>query len=93
MKKKIRKNLSRIMLLWTISLTSCASSLTQLPALKNRSLRIDVEKAQFLYQYQKCKRRALVFKKCWIETEYYDFNDKSMRQKLKDLGFKLKVTK
>lgn len=81
-----------IMLLWTTSLTSCASSLTQLPSLKNRALRIDTEKIGFKYQHQVCKGK-LLWKKCYIETEYYDFSDPQVRQKLKDMGFKLKVTR
>jgi hypothetical protein len=80
------------MLLWTISLTSCASSLKQLPPLEKRALRIDLDKAQFVYQYEKCKRKFII-KKCWIEKIYYDFTDPAIRKELKDKGFKLKVVR
>ena len=75
-----------------MSLTSCASSLTQLPNLKNRALRIDADKAQFYYQWKSCKGK-LWWKKCKMEREYYDFTDTSVRTKLKDMGFKLKIVK
>ena len=90
--KKINLKINVIMLLWIIPLTGCASSLKQLPSLKNRALRIDDESPQFKYQYEKCKGK-LFWKKCWIETEYYDFTKKEVRNKLKNMGFKLKVTK
>ena len=81
-----------IMLLWTISLTSCASSLMQSPTLENRSLRIDIEKIGFKYQHKECSGK-LWWRKCWIVTDHYDFSDKKVREKLKLMGFKLKVTK
>ena len=81
-----------IMLLWTTSLTSCASSLTQLPPLEKRALRIDKDKPRFLYQYEKCERK-FIFKKCKMVTDYWDFTDPKIREKLKIMGFKLKVVR
>lgn len=81
-----------ITLLWITSFQSCASSLKQLPRLENRALRIDSEKPGFKYQYQKCTGK-LLWRKCHIETEYFDFTKKEIRNKLKNMGFKLKVTK
>lgn len=75
-----------------MSSTACASSLNHLPSLKNRALRIDTEKARFKYQYEKCTGK-LFWKKCKIETEYFDFTDPVIRIKLKNIGFKLKVIK
>jgi len=46
----------------------------------------------FKYQYETCTGK-LFWKKCKIETEYYDYTDKAVREKLKHMGFKLKVTK
>jgi hypothetical protein len=46
----------------------------------------------FKYQYEKCTGK-LFWKKCKIETEYYDYSDRKIREKLKHMGFKLKVTK
>lgn len=65
----------------------------QLPSLENRTLRIDEETPRFRYQYEKCNGKWWPLKKCWIETEYFDFTDKELRLKLKAMGFKLKVIK
>jgi hypothetical protein len=81
-----------IMLLWTMPLTSCASSLKQLPTLKHRALRIDSEQARFYYQWEVCTGK-LWWKKCRMEREYYDFTDKKQRGQLKTMGFKLKIVK
>jgi hypothetical protein len=60
------------------------------PTLKNRALRIDTEASGFIYQYEVCS--GFIFKKCRIVTERYDFTNEETRVKLKDMGFKLKVT-
>jgi len=90
-----RRNLKTcaIMLLWITPLTGCASSLRQAPPLEKRALRIDVDQARFKYQVEKCKKFAGISYKCRVEVEYYDFNKKETRQRLKDMGFKLKVVK
>lgn len=88
------KIISRIMLLWIIALPSCASSLTQLPSLVNRSLRIDVDGPEgFHYQHETCTG-YLFWKKCKIVNTKTDFcGSREVRQQLKDIGFKLKVTR
>jgi hypothetical protein len=83
---------SVIMLLWITALTSCASSLRQLPSLKNRALRIDSVTPKFYYQWEKCTGK-LWWRKCVMKREYYDFTDPAVRKKLKDMGFKLKIVK
>ena len=83
---------SVIMLLWITASTSCASSLKQLPSLKNRALRIDTEQARFFYQWEVCTGK-LLWKKCRMKQEYYDFTDPAVRKQLKDMGFKLKITR
>lgn len=92
MRNSLSRKTSATMLLWTISLTSCASSLKQLPPLEKRALRIDLDKSRFVYQYEQCKRR-FIFKKCRLEKIYYDFTDPKVRKELKDKGFKLKVVR
>jgi hypothetical protein len=93
MPSKVRMNLIVTMLLWTTSLTSCASSLTQLPPLEKRALRIDVSEPRFLYQYETCEWKYVVIKECKLETMYYDFSDPEVRQMLKLKGFKLKIVR
>ena len=86
--------LLRILPLLIILNTSCASSLTQLPTLENRTLRIDEESGHLYYQYEKCaKKWILGRRKCSLEREYYDLSVKEIRLKLKYMGFKLKVHK
>lgn len=90
--RRTKMKVNVIMLLWIMPLTSCATSLKQLPTLKNRSLRIDTEQPRFKYQYETCSGK-LFWKKCKINTEFYDFTKKETRLKLNTMGFKLKVSK
>lgn len=85
--------LIKTLLFLIILLTSCASSLTRLPTLKNRTLRIAEDFTGFYYQYTVCNRRLLVLSKCYLKQEFYDFKNKETRLKLKHMGFKLKVIK
>lgn len=91
--KKTSLKIYVTMLLLTISTTGCASSLKQLPSLENRTLRIDPNNAGFLYQYEKCDGKIWPFKKCKLDVLRYDFTKKATREKLKNMGFKLKVLK
>lgn len=86
--------LIKIMLLWIIALPSCASSLTQLPSLVNRSLRIDIDgPGGFEYQHEVCTG-ALLWKKCEIKEIKTDFcGSREVRKELRDKGFKLKVSR
>lgn len=79
------------LILLTIFFTSCALLAKPLLPLKSRTLWIDPDKAVFFSTYKKCSGRF--FKKCRIVRIEYDFNDEKMRNKLRDIGFKLKVTR
>ena len=80
-----------ILIIWILSVSSCASSARLLLPLESRKLHIDIEKAVFYSTYTKCTGRF--FKKCKLERIEYDYNDKAVRMKLKFVGFKLQVSR
>lgn len=62
------------------------------PALELRTLRISPEIAGFEYQYEVCTRRLVgICTRREMKKELYDLTDKTMRQKLIDMGFVGKV--
>lgn len=84
--------MSVIMLFWIISITSCASSLKQVPNLDSRKLRIDVEyDGGFEYQSEVCTGH-LWWRDCKTVSEKTNFcGSKEVRKDLKARGFKLGV--
>ena len=82
--------MKRLLLLSLLSL-SCASK-TVIPNLEYRTLYIDPDKPGLFYNY--CVKRAWLGDRCkkWQRDEY-DLTDKKMREKLINMGFKLKVIK
>tara|TARA_R110002051_G_scaffold242313_2_gene302698 strand:- start:5290 stop:5649 length:360 start_codon:yes stop_codon:yes gene_type:complete len=91
-KRRTRMKIIAITLLWIISSTSCASSLTQLPSLKNRTLRFSKDGKSIIYQSEICKKKLLIFKKCRIgEVLNIPLTDTKKILELKTMGFKVKV--
>lgn len=63
------------------------------PALENRTLRISSNLAGFEYRYKECLKKGL-FGKCKEEkwtVEEYDLTNVTVREKLINMGFVLKV--
>lgn len=71
------------------SVIGCASVVIPPPNLELRTLRISRDIAGFEYQWFECARKGL-FGNCleWVKKiEYYDLTDKTVRNKLIDMGF------
>lgn len=88
--KKLNHVLNVTMLYLITSTSSCASSLKQPPALKERRLRIDLNSPEgFVYQTEECTGK-LWWRKCKIVYEQTDFcRDLAKRKELDDIGFTL----
>ena len=90
--KSTTKTLATMLFLITLS-SSCASlAKVSVPKLELRTLRLSDKVAGFEYRY--CKKRKFFSGKCkkW-HTDYYDLKDPAVRDKLKAMGFVLKVRK
>lgn len=70
---------------------SCSSwAKPSVPKLRSRTLRISDKVTGFEYRY--CMKRSFFTKKCkkW-HVDYYDLSSPEVREKLKNMGFVLKV--
>lgn len=93
MKNSISQKVLGTMLLSIISaltLSSCATT-PVVPLLQNRTLEISSERPEAFYDYTVCVKKFVFCTKKELKRDTYDFNDKEVRQKLKDTGFKLQV--
>lgn len=95
MKKKTSLRILGAMLFWTICALSCASlPLDLVPTLEHRTLRLSLLQPQAEYQYQVCVKKFLgICTKHQMQLDTYDLTDKSVREKLILMGFKLRVIK
>jgi len=70
----------------------------QIPELQFRTLRISEKIAGFEYAYQECRKENISINNFWKKRikcryiiEYFNLNDKNVKEKLKNMGFRAKV--